>query len=136
MMKQLNRLSRFWYRPWAGLLLIRVALGLIFISHGWMKFNNVAGSVRFLGSVGVPEWLAYLVMLVEVVGGVMLIAGLFTRAAAVATGVVALFAFCLVKFPAGGLSGSELELLLAAGSFGIALAGSGRARLLHVFEHD
>ncbi len=135
-MKNLNRISKFWYRPWAGLLLIRVAAGLMFINHGWMKFSNMTATVAFMGSLGIPAWLAYLVPAVELLGGIMLVAGILTRAAAVGTGLVALFAFILVTLPKRGLSGSELELLLTAVSFGIVLSGSGRARLLHVFEHD
>ena len=136
MIKSLNRISKFWYRPWAGLLLIRVVTGLIFINHGWMKLGNVDGTVAFMGGLGVPEFVVYLVILVEIVGGAMLIAGVLTRAAAVATGIVAIFAFCLVTFPAAGIKGSELERLLAAASLGIALVGSGRARIVHLFEHD
>jgi uncharacterized membrane protein YphA (DoxX/SURF4 family) len=136
MMQHLNRFSRFCYRPWLGLLLIRVAVGLIFIHHGWTKFENVPGTIHFMGLLGVPAWLAYLVMTVELVGGAMLVAGVLTRAAAVATGIVALVAFSIAVFPMRGFFGGELELLLAFVSFGLALAGSGRARLLHVFEHD
>jgi len=136
MIKTLNRVSRFWYRPWAGLLLIRVGVGLIFINHGWMKLNNVAATVTFMGGLGIPEWLAYVVMIVELVAGAMLVAGILTRAAAVATAIIALFAFLLVGFPSGGLTGSELELMLLAGSLAVILAGSGKARLLHLFEHD
>jgi uncharacterized membrane protein YphA (DoxX/SURF4 family) len=132
----LNTVSRFCYRPWLGLLLIRVSVGLIFIHHGFMKFENMTGTVGFMATLGVPAWLAYLVMLVELVGGVMLVAGVFTRAAAVATAIVAFFAFVLVSGPKGGFAGSEFELLLAAVSLGIAFVGSGRARLMHVFEHD
>lgn len=136
MMQQIHKFSRFCYRPWLGLLLIRIAVGLIFIHHGLMKFQNVEGTLGFMGHLGVPVWLAYLVMIVELVGGAMLVAGVLTRAAAVATGIVALFAFVLVINPMKGVAGGELELLLSAVSFGLALVGSGKARLLHVFEHD
>jgi uncharacterized membrane protein YphA (DoxX/SURF4 family) len=136
MMHQLNRFSRFCYRPWLGLLLIRIAVGLIFIHHGLMKFQNVQGTLGFMGHLGVPAWLAYAVMTVELVGGAMLVAGILTRAAAVATGIVAFVAFAIAVEPTRGIAGGELELLLSAVSFGIALVGSGRARLLHVFEHD
>jgi uncharacterized membrane protein YphA (DoxX/SURF4 family) len=136
MMHQINKFSRFCYRPWLGLLLIRVGLGLIFIHHGFMKFQNIEGTLRFMSMLGVPHWLAWAAMTVELVGGAMLVAGVFTRAAAVATGIVALVAFFIAVEPTRGVAGGELELLLAAVSFGIALAGSGRARLLHVFEHD
>jgi uncharacterized membrane protein YphA (DoxX/SURF4 family) len=136
MMDSLIVVSRFWYRPSLGTLLIRVATGLIFFHHGWMKLQNVAGAVGFLGVLGVPAWLAYLVIAVEVVGGIMLVFGVATRAAAVATGIVALVAFLIAVVPQRGIAGGELELLLSAVSFGIALSGAGGYRLVHIFEHD
>ena len=66
----------------------------------------------------------------------MLIFGVVTRAAAVATGLVALFAALLAVMPKGGFFGAEFELLLAAVSFGLALNGSGKYRMMHLFEHD
>jgi putative oxidoreductase len=136
MMHQLNRFSRFCYRPWLGLLLIRVAVGLIFVHHGLMKFDNISGTVGFMSHLGIPAPLAYLAMTIELLGGLMLIAGVFTRAAAVATGIVGLVAAFIAVVPMRGIAGAELELLLSAASFGLALVGSGRARLLHIFEHD
>lgn len=136
MMHHLNKFSRFCYNPSLGLLLVRVSTGLIFFHHGYMKLHNVAGTVGFMAHLGIPAPLAYAAIFVEVVGGFMLILGVFTRPAAVATGIVALVAFFSAVLPNKGFLGGEFELLLAATSFGIALIGSGRARLTHTFEHD
>jgi uncharacterized membrane protein YphA (DoxX/SURF4 family) len=57
-------------------------------------------------------------------------------AAAVATGIAMLVALGLAVLPKRGLGGGEFEILLAAVSFGLALIGAGRLRLIHIFEHD
>lgn len=135
-MEKLLKLSRQWYRPELGLLLIRVVTGMIFINHGWMKFQDILGIVDFFDTLGLPALLVYVVAIVELVGGLMLVFGVVTRAAAVALGIVALFAALLAVIPRKGFSAAEFELLLAAVSFGLALIGSGKHRMMHLFEHD
>ncbi|HVV15021.1 MAG TPA: DoxX family protein [Candidatus Paceibacterota bacterium] len=135
-MELLNRVSRFWYRPSLGLLLIRVTLGAIFIHHGLMKFENLGGTAGFMMAIGLPGFMAYAITFVEIVGGAMLALGIAVRAAAVATGIAMLVALALAVLPKRGFSGGEFEILLAATSFGLALIGAGRLRLTHIFEHD
>ncbi|GFZ92872.1 quinol oxidase [Elstera cyanobacteriorum] len=69
-----------------ALLLLRVSLGLMTFAHGFilkvMTFTP-AGTAQFFVSVGYPAAFAYLVILAEVLGGLALIAGVFTRLAAV-----------------------------------------------------
>ena len=136
MMHAMNQMSRFCYRPGLGLLLIRVVTGLIFIHHGWMKLGNIGGTTGFMGMIGLPGFMAHAIITVELVGGLMLIAGVLTRVAGVATGIAMVVAVLLVTLPGKGLAGSELEILLMTVSFGIALIGAGNYRLLHIFEHD
>jgi putative oxidoreductase len=66
--------------PYAALLL-RVALGLLFITHGLAKVLGfgIAGTVTFFASIGYPDFVAYLVLLAELAGGVALVIGLWTR---------------------------------------------------------
>jgi putative oxidoreductase len=135
-METLNRISRFWYRPSLGLLLIRATTGAIFIHHGLMKFANLGGTAGFMMAIGLPGYMAYAITFVEVVGGAMLVLGIAVRAAAVATGIAMIVALGLAVLPKRGLGGGEFELLLAAVSFGLALIGAGRLRLVHIFEHD
>lgn len=67
--------------PYAALLM-RVALGTALLAHGVllkvMTFG-VAGTAGYFESIGYPGFLAYLVMLGEIGGGVALILGLWTR---------------------------------------------------------
>ncbi len=62
-------------------LILRLALGVMLIAHGFLKIFvfTMPGTVGFFESIGYPGSLAYVVTLLEVGGGVMLIAGLYVR---------------------------------------------------------
>lgn len=69
-------------KPAYAALLLRVSLGVMFLAHGLllkvMTFG-VAGTVGFFGSIGYPPLFAYLVMAGEILGGIALILGVWTR---------------------------------------------------------
>ena len=62
-------------------LLLRVALGVMFIAHALLKYFvfTLPGTAQFFASIGFPAFLGYVTFAVELVGGVMLIAGFKTR---------------------------------------------------------
>jgi len=66
--------------PYAALLL-RLSLGVMFLAHGLLKIMvfTPAGTAGFFASLGLPAWLAYPTMAAEVLGGLLLIAGVQTR---------------------------------------------------------
>ena len=66
--------------PYAALLL-RIALGVMFLAHGLLKVLvfTIPGTVQFFESVGLPAVLAYVTIIAEIAGGVLLIAGFATR---------------------------------------------------------
>ena len=66
--------------PWAALLL-RTSMGVLFIAHGLTKLLvfTPAGTAAYFVSLGLPAWLASLVIAAEIAGGLMLIAGLRVR---------------------------------------------------------
>lgn len=113
-------------------LLIRIVVGVMFIIHGWGKFN--AGAARIAGNFGnnyglpMADLLAYTAMGMELVGGVCLIVGLFTRffaaALAVEMGIAFLFAH-LPKGYAAGAGGYEYVLLIGVALLMIAMRGGG-----------
>lgn len=67
--------------PYAALLL-RVSMGILFLLHGFvlkvLTFGP-AGTVGFFQSIGYPGWFAYLVMLAEIGGGILLVLGVAAR---------------------------------------------------------
>ncbi len=62
-------------------LTLRIALGVMFIAHALLKIFvfTPEGSVGFFSSLGIPGWLAYPTMGIELIGGAMLILGIKTR---------------------------------------------------------
>lgn len=66
--------------PYAGLVL-RVALGTVFIAHALLKplVFTFPGTAAFFAAHGFPGWTAYPVFAAELIGGFALIAGLHTR---------------------------------------------------------
>lgn len=69
--------------PYAALVL-RVTLGALFLAHAGLKLFvfTPAGTAKFFGSLGFPPELAYPVMTVEVLSGIALVLGVWTRYAA------------------------------------------------------
>lgn len=88
--------------PYAALAL-RVTLGALFLAHAGLKLLvfTPAGTAKFFGSLGFPPELAYLVMTVEVLSGIALILGVWTRYAALAGVPVLLGAIFTVHGAAG-----------------------------------
>ena len=66
--------------------LLRVALGVMFIAHGLLKVMvfTLPGTVGFFESIGFPGWTAYIVTIAEIGGGALLLAGIATRAVSLA----------------------------------------------------
>ena len=132
-------------REWAPLPL-RLILGISFIYHGFPKVFSGADHQQFagmLGSIGVPArgLMAWVVGLVEVLGGVALIIGAFVVIASALLTINMLVAMFKVHLAAGfsfinvkgmgpdgpifGLPGYEVNLLYIAGLLTLILAGAG-----------
>lgn len=65
-------------------LLGRVLLSLIFILAGWQKITGYEATLQYMQAFGVPGFLLPLVILTELGGGLAILTGVFTRAAALA----------------------------------------------------
>jgi putative oxidoreductase len=117
--------------PYAAALL-RAALGALFLAHAGLKLFvfTPAGTAQFFVSLGLPGALAYLVIAAEIIGGVALIAGLYSRIAAVALIPILLGAIVTVHGSAGFFftnphGGWEFPALWIVGLIAVALLGDG-----------
>jgi len=111
-----------------ALLVMRLVLGAIMVGHSYPKvFGGLQSYVHFLSSLGLPGWLAYVSAIAELVGGILLIAGLFTRIAALAVCVDMGVAIGKFHWKNGllGDNGYQLPLALAALAFALILFGAG-----------
>lgn len=122
----------------AGLTILRVVTGLIFVAHGWQKYSEftIAGTQESFAGMGVPmaSLAAPVVATLELVGGAALIVGVLTRIFAALLSLNMLGALILVHAAAGFYvtnGGYEFVLLLGAAALGIALVGPGRFSLDH-----
>lgn len=71
--------------PYAALAL-RLALGSMFLAHGLTKLLvfTLPGTAGFFAKVGFPAWMAYPVTGAEIIGGILLIIGIYPRLVAAA----------------------------------------------------
>ncbi|KUF11579.1 DoxX family protein [Pseudoponticoccus marisrubri] len=112
----------------AGLLVARVLLGLLFVMAGINKLGDVSGFAGYMASGGVPEILAWPVVLFEILVGLALIAGFQTRLAALALGLFSLASGLLYHYvPADPMQMTMFlkNLALTGGYLALALAGPG-----------
>jgi|SRR6185295_15153278 len=117
----------------AGLLILRLFLGLGLMAHGYQKFFifGVNGFAGFLEKLGAPAPVpsAWLSASTEVVGGLLIAVGLFTRLAAVPLAInmaVAAFLAHSGYWITNSPPGREYALNLAAAFVALALTGAGR----------
>jgi putative oxidoreductase len=120
------------YYEWS-MLVLRLALGAIFLAHGLQKISGMDGIVKWFASIGLPPLLAYIVATIETVGGAFLILGLFTRVAATGIVFVMLGAIFSVKMSKGFIGGYEFDVSLLAAAVALILSGSHTYSLGNLF---
>jgi putative oxidoreductase len=66
---------------WQDFLLLvgRVLIGWIFLLYGWGKLGNIAGYAKSFPGRGLAEWMAWIAVPVEFLGGLALVLGFATR---------------------------------------------------------
>ena len=131
-----------------ALLVLRLALGVIFVMHGSQKMLGLFGGHGLLATVenfqtnlGVPAALAYAAVFTEFFGGIALILGLLTRLAALGIGTnmgVAMWKVHLANgfflnwtCEVGKKHGFEYNLALLAMALALVLIGAGNYSLDH-----
>jgi putative oxidoreductase len=69
-----------------GAFVLRISLGVMFIAHAWLKYFvfTLPGTAQFFGSLGLPPALGYFTFGAELVGGILLVLGVYGRYVALA----------------------------------------------------
>lgn len=118
-----------WANP-VSWLIVRVAIGLNLVMHGWPKVpGGPAAYAGRLAQLGLPhsELFAWADILIEFVGGIAIMLGLFTRFFAAAAAIE--MAFIMVMYLPNGFTwlnrGYEYVLMWGLVCFAIALRGGG-----------
>jgi putative oxidoreductase len=131
------------WRQWAPLPL-RLVIGYGFIAHGWAKLSRgPAGFAKLLDQIGapLPELTAWVSTLIEVLGGLAILAGALVAVVSVPLIVMMLVAMFTVHLrygfsaintigltadgPQFGPPGYEVNLLYIAGLLALILGGAG-----------
>ncbi len=106
---------------------MRVVAGIIFIMAGWMKITGIDMFVGMLdgGGFPLPAVLAWIVAIVELLGGIAILVGFLTRESAALLGITMIVAFFVV-LAGQGLQAAWYPLALAAGMVGLLFSGAGK----------
>jgi putative oxidoreductase len=109
---------------------MRIMTGVVLLVAGLQKWSGpgVAGISGFFGNVGIPapSVMAPLLMGFEVIGGLLLIAGAFSRPIGLIMIVQFLVAGLMVSLPSqGGWNAARTDFLMLASGAMLLLAGSG-----------
>ena len=112
--------------------LLRVTSGVWFLLHAGLKIFvfTPAGTAGFFDSIGLPGFLAYIVILAELIGGLALIVGFKTREVALGLSVILLGSIYTPHFAAGFFfsnpnGGWEFPAFWALTLWALALLGDG-----------
>lgn len=109
-----------------ALLLLRIGVGVIFIVAGWGKITGIEGVQGFFGNLGIPlaGLMAWVVAIVELVGGIMVLLGAYIRIPALLLAIVMIVALFTTKL-GGEFSAARLDLMLLLTSLALFFLGSG-----------
>lgn len=84
---------------WLPQTIARVSIGWVFVQSGWGKLHNLSKVIEYFSSLGIPapQLQAPFVASVELVGGLFILAGLFTRVVSVPLSVSMVVALLTAK---------------------------------------
>jgi putative oxidoreductase len=120
-----------------ALLVMRLALGVVMLAHGYQNtFRHLHDHVHMVVNLGIPAWLGYVSSFTEFFAGLLILAGFFTRPAAVAICIDLIVAIWKVHWRNGltGDHGYEFPLALAALAFALIFFGGGPIAMDHVLR--
>jgi len=112
----------------AGAWLGRLLLAAIFLHEAWAKLTAYDAAVAYMQAFGLPGWLLPFAIAVELVGGLLVIAGLYTRIAALALAVFCVATAVIFHTKFGNrneLLHFEKDLAIAGGFLVLAARGAG-----------
>jgi putative oxidoreductase len=119
-----------------GKFVLRAALAIVLLFHGYSKLTGGIGFIGdMLAKAGAPAALGYLVYVGEVIAPLMILAGIFTRPAALVVAINMIVAVLLVHtgefFTLNKTGGWALELqgMFFFAAVAVAVLGAGRYSL-------
>jgi len=120
-----------------ALFVMRLSLGIIMTAHGYQNvFRHLHDHVHLVAGLGMPAWLGYVSSFAELLGGLLVLVGFFTRPAAFAICIDMIVAIGKVHWHNGlmGDHGYEFPLALATLAFALVFFGAGPIAIDHVLR--
>jgi len=74
------------------ILIARLIVGGIFIASGWMKVSAIGMTVGYFAQMGISAFLTYIVSYAELIGGILLVLGLWSYLTSVVLAIIMIFA--------------------------------------------
>lgn len=115
-----------------ALLILRLALGSIMLAHGLQTLGLIPGgaggiqqTIERMATMNIPTWMAWLSIVAEVGGGVLLLMGLFGRLAAFVVAINMATAIYKMHYMNGFFNPDGIEFPLALFAMGAALLVTG-----------
>ena len=131
----MEKYKHHFHSPALGIFIIRLVAGAIFLSHGITKLSNMHGTIAFFASLGFGAFLAWAVAIIEVLGGLSFILGLWTKWFGAL--LAAIMIVVIIKLKASmGLGKSETEFMLLATSIAIIFSGCGHYSICKLWHKD
>lgn len=109
-----------------GLLALRIVVGVIFVYMGWSKLGNIEQVAGMLETNGFfwPQLFAYVLAIVEFLGGLAVLFGVYLRVFAKLLTIILVVAILTVHVP-GPFQGAFLPLSLLGGTLALMFMGGG-----------
>ena len=116
-----------WCTAYAGLIVLRIGVGAIFIFSGWMKAADMTMTINGFSDMGFNTFWAYLVTICELLGGVGVLLGLYTRLSAIPLVIIMMVASYILR---GNTQMLMTPVILLFSTAALAIAGSGKYALI------
>lgn len=111
------------------LLLSRLLLSPVFILAGFHKLTHVSGTLQTMHQHGVPGWLIWPVIALELAGGIALLFGFLTRFLAICFAIFCILTAIIFHLEtattAPAIVGGLKDIALAGGFLALAMIGAG-----------
>ncbi len=113
---------------------LRITIGVLFIVHSIGKFDT--SSKGFFSSVGLPADMAFLIGLLELIGGILVVAGILSRISSSLLAIEMLLVMLYIKKlqSFSGKGGVELDLLAFVILLTVIVLGPGKISISHIIK--
>ena len=108
-----------------GILVLRLAIGIVFLMHGIEKLADIHGTTAFFAHLGLGAFSAWTIAIIETISGIGLILGFWTQIAALLIATEMLVIILWLNW-AGSFEHYNLEFIILAATIAIACTGSGK----------